>query len=468
MTPIPSLIARVRETILAHAMISAGDRVIAAVSGGPDSVCLLDVLVRLREDLRIELAAAHFDHGLRPSEDEEETAMVRNLAEALGVPLETGAAPSRLRAEASSLEERARDARYGFLEGVRKRLGGRRIALGHTLNDQAETVIMRLIRGSGPSGLAGIPPVRDGTIIRPLIEVRREDVMAYLEDADLPYAMDSSNLETRHLRNRIRMELIPLLQQYQPQIIPHLGNLSELMREQGALLEDLAGRWVGSDTEALPGGGIAASRTTLLALPRAMQRQVVREILMRVRKGLRRIDRDHILSVLGLLRGDRPQAELHLPDRIRIRRSYDRVVFSLGESSGTGDFQFLLEGPGAFDFKDVGFSLTLCERDNPGDVREDRSPRMALLDRDRIVYPLLVRNFRPGDRFVPLGMSGHKKVKDFFIDRRVPSEQRANLPILFCGDDLVWICGHRIDHRYRVTPATKNVLEVAWTPHTSP
>lgn len=218
-------IKKVKNTISRYGMIRFGDRVVVAVSGGVDSVCLLDVLDKLRDELGVELFVAHFDHGLRPDDDEAETRFVKSLAASLDLPFETKKAFPSMLTGAGPLEERARNARYRFLEEVKEKFSAQKIAVGHNLNDQAETVFMRLLRGSGTSGLAGIPPVRDGHIIRPLIEISREEILTYIEQRGIKYLTDPSNFKTRFLRNRIRLELLPNLKQIQPRIIELLGRL---------------------------------------------------------------------------------------------------------------------------------------------------------------------------------------------------------------------------------------------------
>ena len=196
--PIQTL-QKVKRTISRHQMIPEGDSVIVAVSGGPDSVCLLHILHELKIELHIHLVVAHFDHGLRPAEDESETAFVRGLAESLDLPFETAKGHLLAKKTRGSREEVARNARYAFLERVRKKHKAQKIALGHNLNDQAETILMRLLRGSGPSGLTGIPPCRDGSIIRPLIEIERTEIGNYLKAKKLTSVTDSSNLKTDYL-----------------------------------------------------------------------------------------------------------------------------------------------------------------------------------------------------------------------------------------------------------------------------
>ena len=260
-------------------MTRPGHRIIVAVSGGPDSVCLLDVLQKLHDEMGLQLVVAHFNHGLRPEADDDETRFVESVAESYGLPFFVKRADISLRAHHGSLEEAARTARYRFLEEVRERSSAQEVAVGHNLDDQAETVIMRLLRGSGPSGLGGIPPTRDGRIIRPLIEVTRKEIEAYLDCRALKYTVDSSNLDTRFLRNKIRLELMPALQSYQPNIRKILGQTAEILRQDEEWLNEEARKWV--DTTGLDkgSGDYRVPIEAFNALPPPLKNRVTRCLL---------------------------------------------------------------------------------------------------------------------------------------------------------------------------------------------
>jgi tRNA(Ile)-lysidine synthase len=440
-------------------MIDSGDRVIVAVSGGPDSVCLLHVLHDLMDELGIDVVVAHFDHGLRPAEDNAETDFVRTLAQSLNLPFETEKAGLAQMADAS-VEEKARTARYHFLEKVKAKHRAQKIALGHSLNDQAETVLMRLLRGSGPSGLAGIPPVRDKDIIRPLIGVTRREIEDYLKARNCAHMTDSSNLRTDYLRNKIRLHLMPLLQEYQPRLLERLGDLAALLGDENDYLDYVADRWLDEIGDSTGGGDISFPVDSFLGLPLPLRRRVARQGIRRVRKNLRRIHRRHIRAIHQLVQAERPQGVLHLPDRLVIQKSYDRLIFRSRGQEEPVAFHHVLEGPGTFSLEQIGKSLTLVEmkKDSPFDPAH--SPWTVYLDADKLRYPLIVRNMKPGDRFIPFGMAGHKKLKDFFVDLKVPSERRRTTPILVSGNTPVWICGFRIDDRFKVRDDTKKILQV--------
>jgi tRNA(Ile)-lysidine synthase len=455
-----STLQKVKRTISRHQMISEGDFVIVAVSGGPDSVSLLHVLHELKNELQIHLLVAHFDHGLRPAEDEPETIFVRGLAESLNLPFETAKGHLLGKRTPGSREEVARNARYAFLDRVRKKHKAQKIALGHNLNDQAETILMRLLRGSGPSGLTGIPPCRDGSIIRPLIEVERPEIEKFLKARKLVSVTDSSNLKTDYLRNKIRLELMPLLVEQQPQLGHLLGQTAEILRDEDDYLERIAEAWLTRNTELSPHRTFRVPIPSFRGLPVALRRRVIRNVIGKVKKNLRRISWDHIEAIQRLSQAEKPQAALNLPGGLTVRRTYDHLIFSASVKRKSLPFHYTLDGPGIYDLKQIGRSISVEEVKNRRDLRLRGSTRTAFLDAEKLHFPLTLRSFKAGDRFIPFGMKGHKKLKDLFVDLKVPLEQRYLTPILCCDDTPVWVCGFRIDDRFKVTPETGKVMKL--------
>jgi len=463
-----STLQKVKHTISRHQMISEGDSVIVAVSGGPDSVCLLHLLNGLKDDLNIRVLVAHFDHGLRPAEDEHETAFVRGLAESLKLPFQTAKGHLLAKRTPGSREEVARNARYGFLERVRKKHKAQKIALGHNLNDQAETILMRLLRGSGPSGLTGIPPCRDGSIIRPLIEIERSEIEKYLKAKKLVSVTDSSNLRTDYLRNKIRLELMPLLEEQQPQLAHLLGQTAEILRDEDDYLDRIAEAWLKKEVTRNPDNTFQLSIASFMSLPVALRRRVTRNVIGKVKTDLRRISWDHIEAVQRLAHAEKPQAALTFPGRLSVKRTYDHLIFSASMRRNPRPFHYRLDGPGAYDLKEIGRSLSVVEIANRKGLRLRGSAWTAFLDAEKLCFPLILRTFKPGDRFIPFGMTGHKKLKDFFVDLKVPLEQRRSTPVLCCEDTLVWVCGFRIDDRFKVTAETRKVMKLVLSPCPKP
>jgi tRNA(Ile)-lysidine synthase len=441
-------------------MISEGDAVIVAVSGGPDSVSLLHILHELKDELQLRLVLAHFDHGLRPAEDDSETSFVLGLAASLKLPFETAKGRLLAKKTRGSREEAARNARYAFLEKVRKKHKAQKIALGHNLNDQAETVLMRLLRGSGPSGLTGIPPCRDGCIIRPLIEIERSEIENYLKAKKLASVTDSSNLHTAYLRNKIRLQLMPLLEEQQPQLTRLLGQTAEILRDEDEYMEQIAEAWANRKIETSPQDARSVPISSFLDLPGALRRRVIRSVIAKVKKDLRRISWDHVEAIRRLVEAEKPQAALNLPGGLTVKRTYGRLIFSTSVKRKSRPFQYAFAGPETYDLKEIGRSLSIEQITNRKGLRLRGSAWTAFLDAENLTFPLILRTFKEGDRFIPFGMRGHKKLKDFFVDLKVPLEQRRSTPILCCGDTLVWVCGFRIDDRFKVTPTTKSVLKI--------
>ena len=454
---------KIRSTIDRYRMIMPGDKIIVAVSGGPDSICLLDILNLLSKKLDLSLVAAHYDHGLRKGEDEIETKLAKNIAASIDIPYEVEKAPEGLK-DSPSLEELARVARYNFLEKIRIKHGAQKIATGHTLNDQTETILMRFLRGSGLSGLAGIPPVRDNIIIRPLIEITRNEILDYLKVRGLPFAVDSSNNNRKHLRNRIRLELMPSLMEYQPRLLEHLGIFSNIVRDEDAFMESMASEWIQRELKKTDHETISVGISSVQQLADPLKNRVIRNLIKQVRGDVYPLEFDHINSVTRLLNSEHPQCSVDLPHGITVKKSYTSISFSLKSYEDRNGFCYPLKGTGQYLLDAIGQGLTLEEMDTNVDLHTEGDPSTAHLDADKLDFPLLARNFRPGDRFIPLGMKGHKKLKNFFIDLKVPTEKRASTPILISGDQIVWVCGYRIDERFKVTAETKKIIRATLSP----
>jgi tRNA(Ile)-lysidine synthase len=459
MDPVKILLKKAKQTMSTYKMITPGDRVIVAVSGGPDSVCLLDALAQLADPLQIKLVVAHFNHGLRKAEDGFETQLVKDLARSMDVPFYMGTA-TLLHEKTGSMEERAREERYGFLEKTRKAVQGQKLATAHHLNDQAETILMRLLRGSGPFGLTGIPITRGDTIIRPFMEIKQNEIMDYVRIRKLPYVTDSSNKDTAFQRNRIRLDLIPKLLQYQPRLIEHLGRLSHILYEDNQYLDFLATQWVRDQSRHDPNGHIVIPISSFTLLPAPIQARVIRELIRQTTGRIRGINYHHIVSIGDLIKHEKPQAVLDLPKGLVVQRIYHTVLFSIGKMDKASSFDCMMEGPGSYYIDPIKRSITVEEINGPLGHRPDAPKQTAFLDAGTIQYPLQVRNTRPGDRFVPLGMNGRKKIKDFFIDRKVPRNIRKTTPLLLSRGKILWVCGFQIDDGYKITQQTDKILKV--------
>ena len=382
-----------------YEMIAPGDLVICAVSGGADSVALLFAMYLLREKLQIELAAAHYNHGLRGEESDRDEAFVRALCDRFDIPLHC--ARGQVTPGPKGLEAAAREARYDFLEG----LPGK-IATAHTADDNAETVLMHLIRGTGLKGLGGITPVR-GKVIRPMLTVTRREVLAFLQEYCLDYVTDSSNETDAFLRNRIRHRIMPLLQEENPRLAENLSAMALSLRQDEAALNALAG-------QELP--PVSQLRT----MPEALQNRLLAAFL--VQSGVKEPESAHIDLARSLVNSQNPSARGQFPGGVTLQRSYDALTVQ----TSAEDWQpICLPVPGSVSL--YGYTIASAETPVPGSFAVQPQGNLYL------------RSRREGDTIRLPG--GTKSLKKLFIDRKIPASLRKDIPVLADDDGVIAVCG---------------------------
>jgi tRNA(Ile)-lysidine synthase len=442
-------------------LIRPGDRVLVALSGGPDSVALAALLLKLRDEMPLEVRLAHFNHRLRDEAGGDER-FVRDLARRWVLPLAVGAADVRSYAARKkiNLEEAGRELRYRFLRRAAAAGGATKIATGHTMTDQAETVLMRLMRGTGLPGLAGIAPLVAGPpcpIIRPLLGLAGPDLRAWLETEGRPFREDASNRDGRFLRNRIRAELLPeLARRYEPQIVAHLARLAGIVREDDELLHGFV-RELLDEFVLRRRGSVELDLKTLPLLLPALARRVAREFLREIAGGLRDISYDDVASLLGLGEGK----ELTIRRGLVLRREAGRVGLKK-PALPARPYEERWDGRGALALAGAGLTLKgsmrkAAPRRRP--VRND-DRRRADLDAAKLSFPLTVRSRKPGDLYRPLGAPGRKKLKEILRARGIPSGGRDRLPVVLSRGEIVWVPGLPIGERYRITDATAAVFSI--------
>ncbi|GBC63791.1 tRNA lysidine(34) synthetase TilS [Desulfonema ishimotonii] len=459
----------VSRTLGTYDMVRRGDAVLIGLSGGPDSVALAHILSELAPGLSLRLGVAHLHHGLRGKEADRDAEFAEALGRQLGLPvhLEKKDVRNYRQQHRLSTEEAARQVRYDFFERVCRAGGYDKVALGHHADDNAELVLMYLLRGSGPLGLSGIPPVRAGRFIRPLIQVTRAEILAFLAEQGLAFVTDSSNADPSYLRNRMRHHLIPLLKSaYNPNIIRTLNRSAAILRDEDAWLASVTDAlWSDCVTE-IAQDRIRLSRTALSRLPVAAQRRLLRKALAGVRGDTRRITFAHIGAMLGIL--GKSEKSLDLPDRVRVSVSGDTLCVVREKvplrrpvpETGLTSFDYTLAGPGMLSLGEIGMRLVFSETDIKNRAfSRHAGQNVAFFDMEQLSFPFSVRNPRPGDRFTPLGMTGTQKLKTYFINRKVPRKDRMQCPVVLCRDKIIWVAGQRIDDAVKVTPATRRVLK---------
>ncbi len=425
---------------------------LVGVSGGPDSVALLHILLELKAQGHVDaLYAAHLHHGIRKSADED-LAFVRALCLGLSVPLfeEHIDVPKLSANTKTTLEEAARNARYSFFERALLESGASFILTAHHMGDQAETVLMNLLRGTGLTGLCGMRP-RSGVILRPLISTPQSEIMEYLTQNNLTFRVDETNLEPCCLRNRLRLELLPMLKrEYNPSIVESICAMAELIREDEEYLEQLA-ECALLEAE-LPAGGY--NRIKLAALSNSLRNRSVRLALMK-KGALYNLQRGGIESVCVLLKA-KTGAIRALPRRMQARISYDALIIEPAPLNKTEPFEEPFLFPGEMLTPEGRFIACWAES-----LSMDEDPNIAFIDADELgkYADIMLRRRLPGDRFHPLGAPGSRKLKEYLIDKKIPKEKRE-LPLLASGSEVLFFPGGNISNSLRVRETTKRILRV--------
>jgi tRNA(Ile)-lysidine synthase len=462
---------RVLRFIQDQHLIAAGDQVLVALSGGPDSVVLLHVLRALQPVLEVaQLITVHLDHQLRGEESRQDAQFVRDLAALWNLPCrcESVSVKGYRETQRLSLEMAARECRRSFFQRALRDFEAQRVALGHHADDQAEEILLRLFRGSGPGGLAGMAPMTSAGLIRPLLFATRQEILQYAHDHRLSYRQDSSNLAPFCQRNVLRLEILPLLRnRLQPRLTKIIGRHANLVRdEEDAWRDILEGFW--SKVAAEEGENqVSLEVAAMNRLPVAIRRRLLRLALDRVRGHLQRIQAIHIEALLLLLEPAVRGKQIHLPGGLRALRTVDRLAIQVRDADRAAP-STPTTIPHSGTYTIPGFDVELTCRFLASDevstipAAWPHTPECAWLDADQIRWPLAVRSWQPGDRFQPLGLGGTMKLQDFFTNTRIPREQRWRIPILCDQEKICWVMGWRLDDRVKITQQTHRILAIQW------
>jgi len=487
------VLKQARHTIEIYDLLASGDGVVIGVSGGPDSLCLLHVLLCLREEYRLRLHVAHLHHGARGTEADADAEFVAALAAEWGLPVtvEKQDVPALARVHKLAFEETARRMRYAFLARVAREIGARKIAVGHNADDQAETVLMHFLRGAGPTGLRGMLPLtpitdyrlldpflqsptsnlQSPTLIRPLLKVPRSEIERYCADQGLTPRFDRSNLDTTYFRNRLRHELLPLLETYNSNIRTRLCHTAAVIAADYELLTQLREQaWAEVVQKGLE-ATIIFDRAAWRALPVALQRATLRQATYRLRKSLRDVDFIHVENARQVGLREETGAQATLPMGLVLTVGYDTLtVGDEGDAGAPPDEPLLwsaeplpVQVPGTTPLPRSKWMLQveMLEEWDTRQIATNPNPWTAYFDADALADPLRLRSRRRGDRFRPQGMGGHSvKLSAFLINLKVPGAWRDYVPLLVAGDEIVWVCGRRIGEGITVGPETRRVARL--------
>ncbi|QWR78578.1 tRNA lysidine(34) synthetase TilS [Candidatus Magnetomonas plexicatena] len=447
-------IAKVRNTILLHSMLNPSETVLVGLSGGADSVCLLHVLKSL--NLNLNLHTLYVDHRMRPQETPAEIEFCTNLCKSIDIPFEVRTiADSQLIKH--NKQETLRNLRYQIFEDAASELNASKVALGHNMDDQAETILINLLRGSGMKGLSGIPPVR-GTFIRPIIALRRYEIEHYLKSKGISFITDSSNLKSDYLRNKVRLSLIPYLaKEFNSEIVQTLVNTGEIIRCEDSFMSKLTAQKTIALTATKTDTTVELFLLPLGGMETAILRRTLRTAINSV-KSLRRISYVHIYEIIKLIKTGKAGDCIVLPSGVKAIKGYSTVRITTEQPVKIGSYELSI--PGSVIIKETGVVINASVS---AEFIHCEGQYQICLDASKINENLTVRARMPGDFFYPKGVGGKRKLQDFFVDEKIHRHTRDSIPLILSGQDLIWVAGLRADERYSVSDDTTVFLKLEMT-----
>ncbi|BBK75109.1 MULTISPECIES: tRNA lysidine(34) synthetase TilS [Clostridium] len=444
-------------------LIKSGDKVLVALSGGPDSVCLLNILYNLKAELNIEIGAAHLNHLLRDKDAFEDEEYVKTLCKSLDIPcfVKRVDINKYSKDKKMSSEMAGRDARYNFFDDIVKDEGYTKIATAHNANDQAETILFRLMRGSGIEGLCGIKVRRD-KIIRPILCLSRKEVEEYIEINNLKPRIDKTNFEKIYNRNKIRLDMIPYIKEnFNEDIIQTLNRMSVLLQKDNEFIENSARSFY--EKHCIEQSDYFIIKKEMFDNKEAVVTRVIRYALTNFSKTHYDFEMKHIYEICNLAKNNSGKA-IDLPNKIYAENIYGDIYIKERININNIDVKQEIvvnkneiNGKKIF-FNDENIEFSVLKNDSNLDLNQNNF--IKYFDFDKINDSISLRKRKNGDKIIPLGMKGSKKIKDLFIDMKVPKEERDCIPLLCFDENISWIVGIRVSEEYKITNKTKNILRV--------
>lgn len=450
------LLNKVESFCIENNLINKGDRIIIGVSGGPDSLCLLNLLNSIREKYALKLFVVHINHSLREEADFEEE-YVREFSKNLGIEffskkVDVG---SLSKLEKRSTEEVARDVRYRFFNEILKKIDANKIAVAHNKNDNAETVLLNMIRGCGADGLIGIE-AKNGNIIRPLISIEREEIEEYCKENNLQTMLDKTNFETIYTRNKVRNIIIPKLKEINPDIINGIYRFSRIMKDEEEFINEyIEGMYIkigGCDND-----GKYILKNEFLKLNIGIKRRILRRGILEYTGSLKDISFSTINNAIKEIEISKNGNIIRILDSVKILVEYNKLKF-INKKKETEDYIYELNIPGKTYLKEIKKCIftEIKPASQVGDI--EKNPNIHFFDIEKTGKKLYVRNRKNGDYFFPTGIMGKKKIKDFFSDLKIETSRRDEIPIITNGEDVIWVVGLRSSRKFLKDKSTKEVI----------
>lgn len=453
---------KVLSTINKHNLIQKGDKIVLGLSGGPDSVCLLHVLNRLKKDFNIEIYAAHLNHQIRGIEAQKDALYVSKLCEDMGIIffVKSINVPKYCENEGLSLEEGARELRYEMFYEIKDKIKANKIAIGHNLNDQAETVMMRIMRGTGLKGLKGIDYIRDNCIIRPILDVERNEIEEYCEAYNLNPRIDKTNLENIYTRNKIRLDLLPYMKDnFNSNVIESIVRMSNSLKSDNDYIEKEAEAKFREVSNIKEKGFVEINLDDFVCLHDAIKVRVLRNSIKHILGDTNFVDQRHIEDIMSLEDNSKVNKMLTLPRNIFVYRKKDSIILTNEEIVNEEiEFYYNVPSNGFIKIKELKqiIETQVMSIDRYKSMKLDNSSKG--FDFNKVKGGIVIRSRRQGDK-IKLAM-GSKKVKDLFIDLKIPREERCKIPIITDSEGIICVGDYKISENYKIDENTKEVLKI--------
>ena len=458
------VIEKIKQTIERENLIENKDKILVALSGGPDSVCLLHALKKLETYYNIKIYAAHLNHKIRGIEAQKDALYAAKLCDELDVPFFVKAidVPAYAKEKKMTLEEAARKLRYDMLFEVKNRIGAKKIAVAHNLDDQAETVIMRLIRGTGITGLKGMDYKRVDGVIRPLMDTSKANIVSYCDENKLNPRIDHTNLETEYTRNKIRLKLLPFIEQeFSANIKDTISRMANVLREDSDYLEAEAQRIFEEQVLENTNETIKLDIEELKGTHSSLVKRLIRMAIKTLAGTLEGIDNVHIEDILSLIKNSKNQLKLNLPKGLIVYKTTDGLIFTFEEISFENvNYNYILKPDGYIQIDEIGMRIESKIMSKERCIALPTGQYTKAFDYDKIKGDLIVRSRLDGDRMKPMGLGGTKKLKDIFIDLKIPREKRNSIAVLSDDKGILWLMGHKISEDYKIDENTKRVIRI--------
>ena len=452
---------KVIDFIKQNSMFEKEDKVIVAFSGGPDSTCLIYILNELKEELGINLIGAHINHCLRGEESDKDEDYAKKTCESLNIDFYSKKIDiHKISKEKNiSCEMAGREVRYEFFEELMIKLSANKVALAHNANDQAETVLMRIMRGTGIEGMVGIKPVRDKIFVRPILHLSRKEIEKYIEVNNISPRIDKSNLETLYARNKVRLDLIPYIEEnFNKDIVKTLNRLSDIVKKDNEYLEGVSALEYKKHCEIGEKKVIINKKAFLLH--EAIISRIIRGALLAVNLNLYNFEKIHISSIIELQKHDTGK-NVMLPQNIIAQNCYGNMhIYTNSKAKETDNNQYTLSINEENFIESLHKIVKIDVKPKTEFMEVNSNHYIKYFDYDKIEEPIIFRYRKDGDSFIPLGMKGNKKLKDLFMDLKIPKNKRSEVPLICFGNDIGWVVGYRVSEKFKVSKDTTNILQI--------